>query len=200
MINIFSDTTFWLNIANNFIILFIAMSILNFFFRGFFWSFIKVKTSLGRLVLVRINTRTRRYFKTGRIEGSDLIYKPKKDEKKRMNVPDDKEVFYRCLGVWWVDVDENKNAFCSVDYSPVAGFDAVKEDNLLERALFRPQIIDMNQFFKLTAIGIGVCLIGLVVLAILVYSQSKDLSLLRDSIPAAINGLKNALPIGVLPT
>ena len=109
------------------------------FLKGFFWKYFKVRTSFGKLVLIKVRTPLRDYYTIGTVEENFLCYKDKGYTIRiAMNSKD--KIFYRSLGVNWVDVDEEKNAIARTDYSAVTGFDAKKHSDLLTRALMRPSI------------------------------------------------------------
>lgn len=142
----------------------ILLLFLGFIQKGFFWKYLKVKMSFGKLILIKVRGLTRDFFCIGEIDKNFLIFKVHK-ENKRINV-EDKSVFYRCLGPIWCDVDEQKNALCKVDYSTISGFDAVKYEDLYTRALYKPAITDNKEKIMLgllVAIAIGIVIIGILV-------------------------------------
>lgn len=160
------------------IVMVLSLGISGFLLRGFFWKFIKVKLSFGKLILVKIKAVNRDYFRVGKIDENDLIYKTDAGEK-RVTIPDN-SVFYRVMGTTWIDVDDQKNSIAKPNNEAVSGYDAVKQNNLLVRALTGPELNDNHDRIM---IGIGVLLIiGLVALAFLYYKQGLQIELIANSI------------------
>jgi hypothetical protein len=116
--------------------------------KGFFWKYLRVRSSFGKYVLIKVRTKIRDYFIVGWVKDNFLEFKDKDSQGvkiiKRISLPDG-NVFYKCLSVLFVDMSEDKNALLQNDYSAVAGFDTVKYSNLYERALTRPVIGDNKQ-------------------------------------------------------
>lgn len=120
------------------IVLVMAISFSGLLLKGFFWKYIKVRLSFGRLVLIKVRGKLTDFFAVGKVEEGHLIFKIGKN-KKRISLKDKNSV-YRSLSVNWIDLDEEKNSICNADYSTSEGFDAKKFEDLYERALFQPQI------------------------------------------------------------
>jgi hypothetical protein len=146
---------------------------LTFLTAGFLPIFLQVKMSRGKKVLVQVRSTTRDYFRPGEVIEGFLVYKFKK-EWKRVALPPD--AIFRTLGVLAVQVDEEKNAVAKVDFSAVRGFDAVKWDNLLKRALYRPSILDQKQ--QLMLILLFVIIGGLLLIGFLLYKVNGNLETL----------------------
>lgn len=158
------------------IVVLLAVGVLSFVLRGFFWKFVKVRMSFGKYVLVKVKAINRDYFRVGRIHDTFLVYKAYKHDK-RLAIQEDSQVFYRSLGCTWVDVDEQKNAILNANYSGVEGFDAEKYNDLYLRALYKPQIADTKEKIIIGAIII----LGIMIIATLwlSYTHTKDLSYLK---------------------
>lgn len=131
---------------------------LNFWTQGFFAKWLKVKTSRGKLVLVRVQGLTGEYYRPGKISEGDITFKDNKKEIRRLSLPG-RESINRGMGVNYVIIDDVKNAVMTIDFKMVSGFDAEKNNSLHIRALYKPSLLDDK-----TKIIIGV----LVVTAILV--------------------------------
>jgi len=136
----------------------ISIGISSLLLKGFFWKYVKVRTSFGRLFLIKIRTPLRDFFAVGRLRDNFLIFKLDKEERRIAINPEDK-IFYRSLSVTWVDIDEDKGAICKTDYSTVTGFDAVKYNNLYVRALTQPQISSNKDKLFIVAVIIIVVII-----------------------------------------
>ena len=165
------------------VVLMIALLILSFLQRGFFWKFVRVKTSFGRLVLVKIRSVNRDHYSVAQVHENFIVFKAG-DSYKRINVPDP-SVFYRSLGVAWCDVDDSKNAIVKTNFEAVHGFDAVKYNNLYLRALYKPQIADTKEKLIIGAIVITMVLVGVALW--LIYNQGNNIG----EIKLIVQGLKS---------
>lgn len=154
--------------------------------KGYFWVFIKVKTSFGKYVIVKIRSINRDYFRVGRIEDNDLVYKNNGKEK-RINIPKGTHPFYRAIGILWVDVDDEKNAICLTDYSTVEGFDAVKNNDLLIRCLYRPSVNENQQKLILGILFLIIALIGVAIF--MTYKQTVPIQELSQNVAAITKGI-----------
>lgn len=180
-----------------------AVAVLTLFFcgafmRGFFVDYFKVRTSFGKLVMVKIRTPLRDYFAKGEVKEGFLIYKLKTGFRKydviRLNIPKDVNPFYKCMSVNWVDVDDEKNAITNTQYSTVKGFDAVKHNNLLTRALMKPQIASGQE--KIMLFLIVVTLILSLASAYLAYSGYAGVQTLQQNLPGMIKNLAGTVTGG----
>jgi len=161
------------------------------FQRGFFLNYFKVRTSFGKLVLVKVRSPLRDYFVKGWVEEGFLLYKVRRGWREydtiRLNIPPNAKVFYKCLAVTWVDVDDEKHAICQTDYSVVSGYDAVKNNNLHTRALMRPTIASGQEKLMMFLIII----VGLIALASLymAYQGYANIAELKTAMPTMLKNL-----------
>ena len=160
--------------------------------RGFFWPFFKVKTSLGRLVLVEVHELNRNYFKPGEIIDGFLTYLNQKKEACRHKVPTDVVVLFRRHGVTSIEVDAESGNIRSVNWNAVSGFDSVKFEELYERALYKPEGTD-----PLIKIILGVLILQFLV-TILVAFQVFPLSKKIDALSAQVTELVNRMDSGTI--
>lgn len=167
------------------VVLLLAVLIVSFIQRGFFWKFLKVRLSFGKLILVKLRNPLRDHFAVGHVEDSFLMYKIHKNWR-RHAIPAKEPIFYRSLGMTWLDVDEVTGAFCKPDYSGVTGFDSQKFQDLYVRALYKPAITN-NQ----DKIIIG-CVILLIVLVIVLAFFMYKHQVMLQTIQASLEGLKTA--------
>lgn len=115
--------------------------LLNWVTQGFFIKYLRVKGSRGKKVLVEVETLTDRYLSVGYITEGFLIYKKRHSkDKARIIVPQGAVI--KKLGVFFLNVDEERNAVMKADYTTVTGFDAEKVEMLYKRALYRPTPLD----------------------------------------------------------
>lgn len=170
------------------IVMIITIGLIGILEKGFFWIFVRVKLSFGRLVLVKIKAVNRDYYRVGRVEDNFLVYQAsnKKDGEKRISVPDS-TFFYKSIGCTWVDVDDEGSSLLKPDYSSVSGFDAVKYNNLYVRALTRPNITDPQDRI---VIGILILVIVLIIfVGFLVYKQGTQIEGLTSMIGSLNKGV-----------
>lgn len=163
---------------------------ISFLFRGFFFKYLKVKASFGKLVLVKMRSTLRDYFAVGKVEEGMLIFKFNEDVK---SIPVDMKTnpFYRCLGVSWVDLEEETNAICKTDYSGVPGWDPIKINNLLVRALTRPTVNSGKE--NLMIILVGLAIIGIIVVIVLSVKNGNALQGIASSMSNFISSAKGTI-------
>jgi len=149
---------FWYYVASGFILMLVPVGFINFWLRGFFWSFAKVKSSGGKLCLVRVRSKLRDYFRPGTVSDATLRYKDAIGEYRTVNIPEEDdqknqvEVFYRAFGVTCIDIDETRNCVFQLDGDGVSGFDAAKFDSILQRALLKPSFGDKKLLIVLVIV------------------------------------------------
>lgn len=167
------------------VVLVLAIGFVGLILKGFFWKYVKVRLSFGRLVLVKVRSKLQDSFLSGWVEDGFLVFKNKKDEF-RLSLKD-KQPIYRSLSVNWIDVDEEKNAICNADYSTVEGYDAKKYNDLYTRALMRPSIGFGKE--KLIIVLIIICVIASLGALYMGYRNSEALTTLLPQITAQVNNL-----------
>lgn len=156
------------------------------FMKGFFMPYIKVRTSFGRLVLVKIRNIMRDYYAVGWIEEGFLFFKRHK-EIVQIPINANNNFLYKSLSITMIDVDEEKNAIAQTDYTSVSGFDHKKFSDLLVRALQRPTIDSGKEKLLLFLIIIAIVLIFAT--AYLSYQNYTIAQWLKLNLPAMINNL-----------
>lgn len=155
--------------------IFVLYFLFNALTMGFFKTYLKVRTSMGRKVLVKVRGITHYYYKTGVIDDGMLTYKTPKKEVKEISCSP--ESIGRTMAVNFVVVDEETNAVIKPDLEGVTGYDAVKVHNLHVRALQAPKLgDDKNKIVMLLLIG---CLIAIVIVGLLVFQQGQVLASLQ---------------------
>lgn len=173
------------------ILMVITILIVSLFFKGFFWKYVKVRLSFGRYAMVKVRNVLRDYFTVGWIEEGMLTYKGLDKKKMMISIADKKKSAYRCLNVFWFDVDENKNCIGYTDYSTDSGFDARKFSDLLTRALMKPAITSGYEKMILGALVVlGIMLIASIYLS---FKNMTAIDALTRSIPQIANSLKGVV-------
>lgn len=167
--------------------------------RGFFYNYLKVRTSWGRLVMVKIRSPLRDYFARGEVIEGFLVYKIKRGFRDydtiRLNIPQNGQVFYKCMSVAWCDVDDEKHAICQTDYTVVSGYDAVKNNNLHTRALMKPTIASGQEKLMLFLIIV----VGLLALisCYFAYMSNANATALMEGLPAMLKNMAGTVTGGV---
>jgi len=160
--------------------LFCTYMLLNFWTRGFMNSFMRVRGMRDKGQLVMVNSLSDVYFRSGKLDGEWLVYKDRNKNNKRLLVSGC--VPRRIFGfpVW--ETDEEKNAVATGkingflgrtkevtssqpnllvrSFETVAGFDAIKYDNFLKRALMAPQLRDAKEIIIIVLLIVIICVAG----------------------------------------
>lgn len=157
--------------------------------RGFFLTYFKVRFSWGKYVMVKVRSPLRDYFMKGWVDEGFLMYEIKRSWKEkdiiRLNIPKKgPSPFYKCMSVTWVDVDDEKHAICQTDYSTVTGYDAIKNNNLHQRALMRPSLT--NGMEKMMMAGIVICAILAGLALMIAWKNGQAIGLLQQGIKAVL--------------
>ena len=117
------------------LVLLIGFGIIVFLQAGFFIPFLKVKTSRGKKILVKIRKSTTcDYVAAEEIEGQ-LVFKYFKEQ---FRVSKYKDGIYRSFNVNCVDVDAETWGVVKTDFNGIGSSDPSKNDSLIERALLKP--------------------------------------------------------------
>ena len=161
------------------------------FMRGFFVNYFRVRTSFGKLVMVKVRSPLRDYFCRGEVIEGFLVYKVKRGFRDfdtiRLNIPQDINPFYKCMSVAWCDVDDEKHAIVRTDYSAVSGYDAVKNNDLHTRALMKPSIASGQEKIMMALIIVAIIL-GLIA-CYLSYLGYANASALKIEMPGMLRSL-----------
>lgn len=161
-------------------IIFFLLNALTFKFLG---TFIRVRASLGRLVLVKIRGTTHYFFKSGTISEGFLEYKLDKHNIKKLSVTSDG--IGRMMGINFVVVDDQKNCVINPDLSSTSGFDAVKINNFMVRCLQAPRLERSPN--TLIIILLVVILIGLLAVGFALFKQGEVLAILQQGANVVTN-------------
>ena len=166
--------------------MFLGVGVILFLQRGFLLKFIRVKSSMGRLVLIRIKQIAHWDYAIGAWDEGDLLYGPK-GKKKRINNITSSDLD-RSLGINWIDIDGKD--YCILPHGntdAISGFDPVKQEALVTRALYNPPIADMKD--NIIIVLIILALIAAALSAFFGYNILNEVALLKSS----VEGLKSGL-------
>jgi hypothetical protein len=167
--------TWMLTFGLFFAVLFAVMQWLT---HGFVFKFMRVKGSREKKIMVKIRSKLGDYIVIGKVREREVIYKKRHSKhKSTLSIPVNPDgtlakVFYRFLGVYWCDVDEEKNSFCTVKFNAVQGFDDERQEGLIIRAMMRPSAANKKE--QIIMILLIVIVLGLMVVGVMVY-QSYDI-------------------------
>ena len=167
------------------IVMLITIFLVGIFQKGFFFYFLRCKLSFGRLILIKLRAINRDHYAVGRIEEGFIIFNSPAGVK-RIRIKDS-SYFYKSIGIMWIDIEEETNALCKANYSTASGFDAIKHEELLTRALYKPGLNDKSQKIMLGLLVMAVA--GLVILGFLIYKNGTVL----QGLTPAINNLNSKI-------
>ena len=158
-------------------VIFGGILLINFLTRGFLIAYLSTKGSRGKKVLLCIRTLTGRYYRAGKLVDNTIKYKSiGKLSQKITHIPEG--ALYNSLGVFCMDYDENKNAVIDqISTEAVDGHDANKVDDMIEKALSKPAMVD-----KSNIIIIILCiliLIGVIVVLVKTFQLDKTINSLQ---------------------
>ena len=175
-------------------IILIGFALMNFLTGGFLITFLRVKASRGKKVLVKVKSVTDSYYKIGKVSEKTLTYRARdQKENKKIPVPDG-EIFYRSMSVWGCDVDEENNSFITPKGEIVATYDAEKYDQLITRALYKPTLMDKNE--KIMLLMIGAVILGIVITVFFVKGIDDNMISLLEQV-ARLNEISSS-SVGVV--
>lgn len=141
--------------------------------KGFFFAFLKVKLSFGKYILVEMRETPSYSYRVGWTEGGFLKFKDKREKRKFMNrialpgkkagpdeirqveLPKGRNIFYKTMDCWRVDVDPETNAILEKNLEGIQSYDPVKFDELCT------QIMEAQQPSKEHIILIGLVIVGI---------------------------------------
>ena len=94
---------------------------MNFLTKGFFATYLRVKASQGRGVLVRIHSAVDLYYKVGKWEDGFLKFKNRGKEQKSIKIDEAsfKKLIHHSMGVALIEVEEEGNKILTTDWEVV---------------------------------------------------------------------------------
>lgn len=161
-----------------FVVLIMALVVVGFLMRGFFWTFLRAKTSGGKLIMIKLRTLTRPVYKIGKIEEGDLVFKKGKNQVRINNIS--KEDIYRDMGVFFVEVDDETSQIIKVNLEGKTGFDPEKYNSLYLRALYRPTLLDQKT--QIIIILLVVVILALIFIFFFSYQINKKVELVSNNV------------------
>ena len=192
----------FLQILSDSIVLIIGVFFIWFLQGNFLFRFIQVKASRDAKKMVRIREVDHDAHTIGKVDSGFLVFKYMKDIR-RIPLPENIQVFYRCMGISWVDVSSDKNAFTKAkliysekqidketlaklqnlsfsilkaDYETVSGHDAIKTQNFLKRILMMSQL--KQDMSMVILVLIGLVILGVIAAVALSLKNGQDIAAL----------------------
>ena len=156
-----------------FIVFMLAWLIMGMIMKGFMISYIRVRASFGRLIMIKVRALPQDYYKVGKVEEGFLVFKDKNKDVKRTAIK--REEIYRCLGVNQVDYDSETGGLGTYDFSTLEGFDPEKFENLLTRTLYKPSLEDPTKDFKIVKVMLVILILVNIFMGIMIYTMSKKI-------------------------
>ena len=140
--------------------------LVNWLSNGFLLILMRVKATRGRKVLIIVKSKLQNYFVIGKVVEGFLIFRDnacKLDDRKtekRIAIPNG--TVFRMFSVNCVWFDEEINCILRPNLKGVTGFDAIKWNNLLIRALKRPTIEDSKIILIIILILLIIVVLGMI--------------------------------------
>ena len=156
-----------------------------FLLKNFAVSWLKVRMSGGKKILIKVVSPIGDYFVAGEYHKSHLEFKPRKrrdnkDPHRLIYVESIKDAIYSSFGVKCIDVDDNKDSVYyryNDSYKSVTGTNTEYIDELVKTALAKPSEEGIGFFNAKTwqaIVLISIVLLG--VLAFMVYKNTKEIN------------------------
>lgn len=137
---------------------FFGIVLIGFLLRGFLITYLRVRFSNGKFIMVKVRDLIKPYYVVGKIDEAFLVYKDKNKNKKRIKII--REQIYNDMKINIIEVDPVSNS--AIDFSTVfkavSGYDADKLNSLYLRALYRPTILDQKTQIIMVLCGVAAIL------------------------------------------
>lgn len=160
-----------------------GVGILWFFQASFFLTFLRVKASRGKLIIVKVRSPVHDYYRPGEVD-SDGLLKFKDMDGETLHFNWTNKALYRTLNVNAVDVDLESGVLIGRDYELYNGYDPKKFSDKLKRALQKPGELKTEQriLFFLVIASAGLSGLALFIL----FGLQTDIALLIDRVPTLV--------------
>jgi hypothetical protein len=150
-----------------------GMMLINFLSNGFFGTFLRVKASRGKKVLVEVHAVTDVYYTAGSFNGKTLSYKTRGPKKKEKTLEVTQKQVFRKIGVFCVLTNEVNDNVIDIEFNAETGGDTETYDHLLKRVMMAPNIDDMKQ--KVMMMLLVLIMITNVITLFIVFNQGQQL-------------------------
>lgn len=136
------------------VVLLLALGIANFFLKGLLLKIIKVKGSRGKNFIAELYDVGGVYYRVGRFEESEIVYKDRAKNEKRLSIT--KSAVETKLTCKWIMIDDSNGKVINSGelFKGVTGFDPDKMNSLYIRALYKPSILDTKMQIMLLLLAL----------------------------------------------
>lgn len=156
--------------ASYIIIILIGFFLINFLSNGFFGTFLRVKASRGKKVLIEVHAVTDVYYTSGKFEGQILKYMTRGKKEKSLSVI--QQQVFRKIGVFCIITDEVNDNVLDIKFDAGQGGNTEDYDHLLKRVMMAPQLEDNTKKIMLGVLVL--ILVVCVITAVLVFNMSNQ--------------------------
>lgn len=149
----------WYFVLSYALIIIMGYLLINFLSNGFLGTFLRVKASRGKRVLMEVHAITDVYYTSGVFVGKILKYTTRGKKEKSLTVNQGQVI--RKIGVFCIITDEVNDNVLDINFNAESGGNTEDYDHLLKRVMMAPQIENMRE-----KIIIGLLVLILVVVVI----------------------------------
>ena len=166
-----------------FAVFILTMVLVGLLLRGFFGSWLIVKISGGKKLLVIVKGNTRTFARVGIIVGETIRFKTTGKNHKTVIMRSNK--VYRFASVDCVNYDEVSNMILNPDYTGEPNpLDPEKMDSIIQRAMYQPLIYDNKE--KIILLLLIILVVGMIVLGYLQYQSYEVIRTLSTINPVPV--------------
>jgi hypothetical protein len=167
-------------VLSYFAVLVLAVLIISFIQRRYFWKFIKAKTSGGKLLLLKVRDVVQPYYRTAKISEGTITFKASDGQEKRLtNIPEG--AIYRDMGVNCIDINGVTWQVYTFDGAGETSFDPDKANSLFIRALYKPSTMQTKMVQILIIIS-ALTLLLVIACVFLSYQSMKTSKLALEGV------------------
>lgn len=160
-----------------------GVGLLWFFQSTFFLSFLKVKASRGKKILVKVRSPIQDYYTAGEVD-SDGLLRFKDLDGEELYLDYTNKALYRTLNVNAVDVDMEAKTLVGRDFQHYSGYDPKKFTQKLKRALQKPGELKTEERILLILVVVAAGLSAFTLF--LVFNMSTQVDLLVQNMNSAV--------------
>jgi len=154
------------------IVVFVPFFFASWLTKGMLLKLMRVFGSRGQSLLVEVLHPIQNYYVVGEIKEGRLVVKDRSSksnkEAKQKSIDVSTNDVFRSFGVNCLRYDETGNRIVKPDFSVVSGFDAIKQENLLLRALYDPKTGKQEQYQVFILLGV---ILAILIGAYVAYNQ-----------------------------
>lgn len=175
------------------IILFVPFLFANWLTKGMLLKLMRVFGSRGQSLLVEVIHPIQNYYTIGEVKEGRLVVKDNSTkngrESKLKSIDVSTTDVFRSFGVNCLRYDETGNRIVRPDFSTVSGFDAIKQENLLLRALYDPKTNKQEKYQFIIILGV---LLTILICGYVAYNQGvllDQLTIIETTLSTTIKNI-----------